>query len=110
VTLKLQQAVVPLIRRTGNDQVDAAFRELSPFMERVAQIATPSVELPGIALVAGTNRIRHNLGRNIKRWLIIDRDSPANVYRIPVTIGSADPKQEIWLVSSATGIITLELW
>ena len=110
-TLKLKEAVVPVVRRTGNEQVDAAFRELNPFMTRVAELAVPRAQLVGIGLVAGTNRVRHNLGRSIRRWNIVDRDSAATVYRTasaPTT--DADPKAEIWLVASATVTVTLELW
>jgi hypothetical protein len=84
--------------------------ELQHFQDAVANVLVPvsknplidGVLLENVVLTSGDNTISHTLSRQIRGWLIVDKQGAADIYRT----GWSDK----FLNLHATANVTVNLW
>ncbi len=74
-------------------------------------LSNPSLQttiLQNVALVIGTNKINHLLGRKLQGWRIVRQRSAANIYDDQDS--NQTPAQTLWLVSDAVVSCNIEVF
>lgn len=88
---------------------------LNRIQERVEDALLPvtgSIILDGkiindVDLASGTTSIvSHNLGRNIKGWIVISKNAAQHIYDVQ----SLNDNQDRFLYLTASGTVTVSLW
>lgn len=90
------------IVHTGQAAVDRAFDSVKSVLDDYAsKDLLDYVNLTGIVLAIGSNKITHKLGRQPVGWLTVDRDSACTLHR------TAWDSTYLYLTSTAVSIVDL---
>jgi len=82
-------------------------REVKTAVKQLDQPGVRKVTVTGVKLGTSTVKVPHQLGKIPTAWIIVDRDSPAIVWR---DIASTMTGDVIPLVASASVTVTLQFW